>query len=256
MRAIAGCLVLAALALGCVGAPPPTPVIVYVTPSPTEDPTPGPATSTPTLSPVTTPRPPGHFDSITGQWIPDVVEVPTPTPTRPATPPPTPRPTPTPPVTEDELVAACTGTPIPHAAKYGGTVHPLVVVSERWGVDSDYDINAKWDEGRWPGPIQLVVCRPDDANAVKVGSCGSYTRKSDGEVGQIIRYKYTEKVRVVVARTGRDLQYKTIAGSTPTCAASLSLPASGPPPWDYYGDYPSVDAINKYATAVSKQKVK
>lgn len=75
-------------------------------------------------------------------------------------------------------------------------------------------------------------------------------------MGEIIRYKMTEKIRVVVARTGKDLQYRTVAGSTPKCEASLSIPASGAPPWDFYGDYPSVDAINEYATVVSTQRVK
>lgn len=171
----------------------------------------------------------------------------------------TPEPTPTP---DKELAAACEGTPIPWAARYAGTLHPLVVVAHGWdgdwAVESSphrYEINAKWRNGLWPGPIQLVAC-VDDAKTVKVGTCGSYTRASDGEVGQIIRYRYTAKVRVVVARTGKDLQYKTFAGTTPECAASLSLPASGPPPWGMYGDDVSDDAINTYVTSVSTQNVK
>ncbi len=160
-------------------------------------------------------------------------------------------------------MAVCKGKPIPAAAKYGGTVHPLVIVGRGyWYLEPSvsyghggYDINVKWMDDLWPGPIQLVVC-VDDAKSVKVGSCGTYTRKSDGTVGEIVQYRYTQKVRVVVARTGKDFQYKTLAGSTPTCAASLSLPASGPPPWDFYGDYPTIEVINTYATSVSKQKVK
>ena len=179
------------------------------------------------------------------------VSTPTPVPT------PTPEPTPTPtsPVTEDELAAACKGAPIPDAAKYAGTVHPLVVATVS-GVDTySYDINAKWENDLWPGSIQLVLC-VDDAKTVKVGSCGTYKRASDGEVGEIIRYRSTVKVRVVVARTGKDLQYRTLAGSTPACATSLSLFASGSPPWGMHGDDVSDDAINAYATSVSTQKVK
>jgi len=196
-------------------------------------------------------------------WMPTATPTPVPTPVPTPTPKPTPQPTLALRVTEDDLMAACTGTPIPHAAKYAGTVHPLAVVgrgqwyrepSVSYG-DGGYDINIKWIDDLWVSPIQLVVC-VDDAKSVKVGSCGSYTRASDGAVGQIIRYKYTQKVRVVVARTGKELQYKTLAGSTPQCAANLSIPASGPPPWKYYGDYPSVAAINSYATSVSTQKVK
>ncbi len=166
---------------------------------------------------------------------------------------PTPTLTPALPVTEDELLAACEGKPIPHAAKYGGSVHPLVVV-DAWGeIDPDlYDINAKWADDLWPSPIQLVLC-VDDSTTVKVGSCGTYTRRSDGAAGQIIRYRDSVKVRVVVAATGKDTGYKTFAGSTPQCLASVSLPASGPPPWEMYGDDVSSDAINAYATAVSKK---
>jgi hypothetical protein len=274
MRRIVTCLALAALSTGCVGAAPATPIIVYVTPVPSEDPTSGPATSTApfeilaspppgrnlpvgTSTPEPTPRPPGHFDSITGQWIPDVIVTPGPTPT--PAPTPTPTPTPAPPVTKAELEAVCAGTPISRAAKYAGTVHPLVVVDEGSlegeGEPWNFEINAKWYGDAWPGPIQLVVC-VDTAKPVKLGSCGSYTRESDGASGQIIRYRYTQKVRVVIARTGKQLQYRSLTGTTPQCEAHLSLPASGPPPWGMYGDDVSDSAINKYATAVARQKVK
>jgi hypothetical protein len=255
MRRLTVCLTLAAATSGCVGATPPTPQIVYVTPAPSAD-------SVPRAAP-SRPEEPGYFDSVTGKWVPlpspHVVEDSTPEPALTPTPSPTPTreptPVPLPPITEDELVAACKGKPIPHAAKYAGTVHPLVVVHERWGIDSDYAINAKWRDSVWPGRIQLVVCHPDVAEEVKVGSCGTYTRKSDGVKGEIVRYKYTERIRVIVARTGKQTGYTTLSGTIPTCEASLSIPASGPPPWDYYGDYPSVDAVNKFATAVSRQKV-
>ena len=183
---------------------------------------------------------------------------PTPVPTPSPTPVPTPSPVPT--VTTQELRFACSkGTPIPATAKYAGTVHPLVVVyhdDKAWILDNDvYDINAKWYGDDWPGPIQLVVC-DSLQKAVRVGSCGSYKRKSDGVVGQIVRYRYTEVVRVVIARTGKTLQSKTYYGSTPACKSTLSIPASGPPPWKIFGDdVDAVAAINKYATAVSKQKV-
>jgi hypothetical protein len=262
MRRIVCYLALAALTSGCAGTAPPTPIIIYVTPPPSESPTPGAANPTPgpanpTPRPTTSPLP---FQILASPPPDKNLPVGTPTPTVAPTPTPVPTPTPTPPVTEHDLVAACAGTPIPHAARYAGTVHPLAIV----GVGSSYaqpgvtyghggyDINIKWMDDLWPGPIQLVVCVGDPRSA-KVGSCGTYTRKSDGKVGQIIRNRYTQKVRVVVATTGKLLQYKLIAGSTPTCAASLTLPASGPPPWNYYGGYPTVDAINKYAVSVSRQ---
>jgi hypothetical protein len=160
-------------------------------------------------------------------------------------------------------LAACKGTPIPHAARYAGTLHPLVVVDRysngRWAVDTGpvyhFGVNVMWAQDRWDGPIQLVVC-VDSAEVVKVGSCGTYTRKSDGEVGEIIRYRSTVKARVVVARTGRNLEYRTFAGSTPECSASLELPATGLPPWDLYGDDVTGEPINTYAWSVVEQKVK
>jgi len=165
----------------------------------------------------------------------------------------TPRPTPTPAPTINEaaLVSACAGRNVPQAATYGGTVHPLVVVDRDGDIGTPpYEINMTWIFDEWLSPIQLVLC-VDDPVAVKVGSCGTYTRRSDGVAGEIIRYKYTQKVRVIVAATGKQTGYKTLAGDTPSCAKSLSLPISGPPPWNYYGGLPSDEAINTYATSVS-----
>jgi len=182
---------------------------------------------------------------------------PTPKATLAATPRPTarptlaPTPTPAPTVTEAALVSACAGRNVPQAATYGGTVHPLVVVDRDGDIGTPpYEINMKWIFDEWLSPIQLVLC-VDDPVAVKVGSCGTYTRRSDGVAGEIIRYKYTQKVRVIVAATGKQTGYKTLAGDTPSCAKSLSLPISGPPPWNYYGGLPSDEAINTYAVSVS-----
>lgn len=190
---------------------------------------------------------------------------PTPSPT--PTPTPVPTPTPLPPVTEDQLMAACDGTPIPGAAKYVSGVHPLIIVYDsnfsgsgapEWAIDKDpyynYPINAQWYQGLWTGPIQLVVCVPAE-KPVKVSSCGNYKRDSDGKVGAVITYKYGETVRVVVAATGKVLQSTTIYGSSPSCAKSFPDPGASPP-WRVYGSDPSDATINKYATTVSTQKVK
>jgi hypothetical protein len=182
--------------------------------------------------------------------------MPTPSPT------PVPTPTPVPQPTRAELLAACSkGTPIPEAAKYAGTVHALVVVysgDTAWILDNDvYDINAKWYSDDWPGPIQLVVC-DGLAQEVKVGSCGTYTRTSDGALGEIVRYRNFEVVRVVVAKTGKTLQSKTFSGNTPTCATSIYDVDNrdSNPPWKISGTYADNDGINAYAKAVSTQKVK
>jgi hypothetical protein len=86
---------------------------------------------------------------------------------------------------------------------------------------------------------------------VKVGSCGYYSRRSDGKNGQVIRYRNAEVVRVVVARTGKTVQSKTVYGSTPTCSDTLDDPG-GSPPWRIYGDDVDDTAINKFATTVSR----
>jgi hypothetical protein len=176
---------------------------------------------------------------------------------------PTPSPTPvvpfpdvtfTPAPTDDELAAVCDGKPIPEAAKYAGTVHPLVVVYAGM-ILTDFAINEEWASGYgWPGPIQLVVCVAF-SDAEEVGRCGTYKRQSDGKVGDVYRYRYTQIVRVVVARTGKTLQSKTYYGSIPPCTASL-VAFGAEPPWVILGDdVAATAAINKYATAVSTQKV-
>lgn len=178
------------------------------------------------------------------------------------TPAPTLTPSPTPAVTEEALAAACSGRAIPAAAPYAGKVHPLVVLDGWLGdyVDSTYVINKKFDDGTWPSPkIQLVACVPfDQKSSVKVGSCGrNWKRKSDGVVGELLLQRYTMKIRVVVARTGKTLQTKALFGSVPTCESKFSsLDLDVKPPWKGYGTKVTTAQINSYATAVSKQPVK
>ena len=172
---------------------------------------------------------------------------------------PTPTVTPRPVPTEDDLVAACYGTPVPGAAPYAGKVHPVVVVYIS-GVFDAYAINKKWLDGKWTSPIQLVVCAPSgDEARVRVGSCGRWTR-TDGVKGELVRYRYKARIRVVVAATGKTLQSKTLLGSVPPCGGSKSkyssLDLSVKPPWKIFGFEVTDKAVNKYATAVSTQKVK
>jgi len=196
----------------------------------------------------------------------------TPTPTAtPSTPTPTPAPTPT---REEQLLAACRhAKPVSWAAPYGGKVHPLVVVEDWRGdtwysdypanidvVDSSYAINLKWRNDTWTTPIQLVVCNPDpNKTSVRVASCGgNWKRESDGVVGELLKYQYRSKIRVVVAKTGKTLQTKTLYGTVPPCggggASSLDLDVK--PPWKKYGYEVTAAQVSKYATTVSKQAVK
>ena len=179
---------------------------------------------------------------------------------------PVPTPTPLPTASSDGLIAACDGKPVPEADPYSGTIHPLVVAYYEDGVDKgwrlggeeyntdDWEINHKWLDDEWPGPIQLVVCL-NPLKSVKVGSCGFYKRSGDGKIGAVVRYKWSETVRVVVASTGKTLQSKVVLGGTPTCSSSLDDPG-GSPPWLIHGGKPSSDVIDAYATAVSTQTVK
>ena len=177
-----------------------------------------------------------------------------------------PTPTPLPTMATSDLLSACDGKPVPGADPYAGTVHPLVVVYYESGADygwwlggaqyarDDWDINQKWFDGDWPSAIQLVVCL-DPYKSIKMGSCGSYKRSGDNVVGQVIRYKWSETVRVVVASTGKTLQSKVVLGGTPTCHSKLDDPG-GNPPWLIHGSVPNADYINTYAVGVSTQKVK
>jgi hypothetical protein len=173
---------------------------------------------------------------------------------------PTAEPTPT---REEELEAACGGTPVPWAARYAGKVHPLVVVDEgTGGIDASYVINRKWRSDTWTSPIQLVVCAPFEPDtSVKAGSCGRWKRQSDGVVGELIKTRHTSTIRVVVARTGKTLQSQILYGSVAPCGDApedqWSIPdMNDDPPWHLFGIRVTNAQVNTYATAVSKQAVK
>jgi hypothetical protein len=178
----------------------------------------------------------------------------------PHTPTPTPKPTPTPgptPIPEEELAAACNGTPVPWAAPYAGKVHPLVVAG--WGFDpipDIYAINLKWLDGIWTSPIQLVLCPGSGRTVENVGSCGTYRICPDCTKGKLIRQRIKERIRVVVAKTGKTLQSKTLYGAVDDCPTTYAITLGDDPPWYIRGNDVTYAQISKYATAVSKQPVK
>lgn len=168
---------------------------------------------------------------------------------------PTPEPTPT---DVEELVAACHGKPVPWAARYAGRVHPLVVAGP-WGGDAwDWfpdiiDINQKWRDDEWTSSmIQLVVCPGKDEEGPD-RSCGRYTR-GDGVTGELTVLRVKQRIRVIVAKTGKVLQTKALYGGG--CPSTASVPLGADPPWFIRGDSVTPEQINRYATAVSKQTVK
>ena len=185
-------------------------------------------------------------------------------PTAAPTPQPTPEPTPEPTATiptasVDELELACKGTPVPEADAYASSLHPMVVARQStningWALDTANELTLKWDNGTWLSPIQLVACISDEVD-MKVGSCGSYRRFSDGKVGTVVRYHQAITVKIVVAKTGKVIQSKSFYGTTPKCSSQVEI-SSDPPPWKIYGGYPSDAAISSWILAVSTQKAR
>jgi hypothetical protein len=173
----------------------------------------------------------------------------------------TPSPSPTPGVTFDQISGMCAkAAPIPAATKYGGKLHPLMLVNEitdGWMVDASgirYAIDQKWLAGEWANDLQLILCVGSEGSQ-NMGACsGSYKREGDGVVGKVVRYRFYQKIRVMVASTGKTLQSKTLYGSTPKCSGSVSIPATAPAPWHIYGSEITDSSVNKYAVSVSTQK--
>jgi hypothetical protein len=155
---------------------------------------------------------------------------------------------------QGELFSACyDGTPVPGAAPYGGKVHPLVVVDMNNGwLAYDVEVNEGFRVGGWPWPtpIQLVVCARHDEKVV--GSCGLF-KTEDGEVGEVVRSQDKVTFRVVVAETGKTLQTKVLSSPAPKCPGTKFWTTGN---WGWTLTNPvSVEQIDKYAMAVSKQKV-
>jgi hypothetical protein len=170
-------------------------------------------------------------------------------------------PTPTPGITTEQVSDICVnGNPIVAATKYGGKVHPLVLVNEvvaGWLVDEmgdRYAIDKKWSAGEWANDLQLVLCVGSQGAKNKGACSATYRRESDGATGKVVRYAYYQTIRVLVASTGKTLQSKTLSGSTPKCSAKVSIPATGPAPWKIYGAEVADSAVNAYAVSVSTQK--
>jgi hypothetical protein len=70
-------------------------------------------------------------------------------------------------------------------------------------------------------------------------------------VGEIIRYRQVEAVKVRVARTGDVIKSFTFKGKAPpACTDTMTLAVGS---WGLYGDEVSGDVVDEYATAVSKQ---
>jgi hypothetical protein len=127
----------------------------------------------------------------------------------------------TPATWEEQVVAACTGAAVPGAAPYGGSVHPLYVVSgrdvqradhQRYSFDSDAERLA-WLRDEWSSPLQLVLC-VGSTDRVEVDSCGNYM-DNFGQPHEVLRYRTTSVVKLVEAATGRTQRAETVPGPDP-----------------------------------------
>jgi hypothetical protein len=122
---------------------------------------------------------------------------------------------------DEQLVATCSGTAFPGASPYGGSMHPLYVVSgrdvqradrQRYSFDSDAD-RFTWLRDEWSSPLQLVLC-VGAKDRVEVDSCGTYA-DNFGQSHEVLRYRITTVVRIVEAATGRTQRTETLPGPDP-----------------------------------------
>ena len=74
--------------------------------------------------------------------------------------------------------------------------------------------------------------------------------------GQVIRQKAMLAIRVVVAKTGKTLQSKTLYGPAASCSKVYTISLFASPPWYFAGRSVTAAQINTYATTVSKQPMK
>jgi hypothetical protein len=129
---------------------------------------------------------------------------------------------------DEQVVAACSGAAVPGAAPYGGSVHPLYVVSgrdvqradqQRYSFDSDAERLA-WLRDEWSSPLQLVLC-VGSTDRVEVDSCGTYM-DNFGQPREVLRYRTTSVVTLVEAATGKTQRTETVPGPDPEpCAQTV-----------------------------------
>jgi hypothetical protein len=149
------------------------------------------------------------------------------------------------------LVATCNdGTPVPGAAPYAGSVHPVLVMNmDEWdfayvAINRDFPGPYGWS---WASPLQLVVCVEREEK--RVGSCGLY--KSGNEVREVFRDQATATIRVIEAATGETLQEKVLKHAAPKCPKKFTAT----PGYWVLVDPVTDEQIDEYATSVSTQQV-
>jgi hypothetical protein len=141
-----------------------------------------------------------------------------------------------------ELVSACeSGTPVPEAGPYSGSVHYVRFAT----YDSEYlgkPGRAVWVEGGWEDgvntydpiwatsdAVQLIVCQ---TISWQHRSCGTWSR-SDGVQGEVLAGFETDTIKIVVAATGETQGSQVFTDPYVPCPSYGGAPA-GTPPW-YFG---------------------
>ncbi len=150
--------------------------------------------------------------------------------------------------------AACAGIAQPGAPAYAGSKHPIVVVDfadpDFPEIDTDYDESAAFVQDWGSAGTQLVACVGAQKSA-RVSYCGDYKRVSDGKIGAVYRYRHTIVVKIMVAKTGKQLQAKTILGKPASCKDKVTI-TSDPPPWGIFGGPITTSTIDAYIRSVAK----
>jgi hypothetical protein len=130
---------------------------------------------------------------------------------------------------DEQVAAACSGAAVPGSAPFGGTVHPLYVVTggdvqraDQQGYSFDSaDSRLAWLREEWTSPLQLVVC-VGGSERMKIESCGDYAN-SYGQSFEVVRYRLVRTVTIVDAATGAVRGTDRVPGSDPPeCTATVS----------------------------------
>ena len=134
----------------------------------------------------------------------------------------------------------CQGNTLADSARYAGSDHPLAIIGPPNG--GPYQGRGGWEQemaeyigesapsGLLPrsvDDIQLVACVASE-KTVPATSCGIYKRVVDGVTGEVRRTTSSVKVRIIVARTGRQVAQETLLGQPMQCAEQFM---TGDPPW-------------------------
>jgi hypothetical protein len=162
-------------------------------------------------------------------------------------------------VFEHQFAGVVAGKGVPEAAAYAGYRHPMVFIGLSWESSINQEVNFHPAVSppingallpKFVSEVQLVGYVTD--RALPAGSCGEYTRRSDGMKGEVLHTTAVTTVRVIVARTGQTIATRTFIGKEAECPESTSEP-TGNPPWTFDGIPPAYresDAVTHWVDSL------